>query len=233
MTAPVSQALKDLIARQRKQYGPVDWNSLPPAKGINHKGYSTNPAAKWLKPLSVVSQRLPAAISPPSPTLPNRHERRASSRFDRQDRAKLARVLEQFNRETREVGQSGRRNQGALKASGVEIGKAMLFEWMNQKTGALFPSHETIAKVTGWSVSTVKRALKALAGVGVLHWVHRAVFRRGRWLRTSSSYRLGQRDPGTPSRILSKGFDGGLTVEARYCETLRNVAQHVGCKFLS
>ncbi len=214
--------------RKNPYMAAVPADRVPPTKGINRKGYSSNPAAKWLKPLSVTLPKIQAA---PSPTLPNRHERRAVSRFDRQDRAKLARVLEQFNRETRSVGTSGRRNQGALKASGVEIVKALAFDFWNAKTGRLDPSHETIAAKTGWSVSTVGRVLKRAARAGVISWVRRAaVWTATGWRRKSNAYHFGV---GTHPKNLSKGFEGCQSVEATYCETLRNIAQAVGCKFLS
>jgi hypothetical protein len=218
--------------RKNPYMAAVPADRVPPTKGINRKGYSSNPAAKWLKPLGIFVPPAPtvdARQQPPTP--PNRHERRVASRFDRADRAKLARVLERFNRETRTVGKSGRRNQGALKASGVEIVKALAFEFWNAKTGRLDPSHETIAKITGWSVSTVARVLKRAAGAGIVSWVRRAAsFVAGAWRRRTNAYQFGAR---TTVSNLSKGFGGCLAVETRYCETLRNIAQAVGCKFLS
>ena len=222
--------------RKNPYMAAVPADRVPPTKGINRKGYSSNPAAKWLKPVAILAPalRLPSAAAAPerhSPTPSNRQERRAVSRFDRQDRAKLARVLEQFNRETRSVGTSGRRNQGALKASGVEIVKALAFDFWNAKTGRLDPSHDTIAAKTGWSVSTVGRVLKRAARAGILSWARRAaVWTAAGWRRKSNAYHFGV---GTHQQNLSKGIEGCQSVDPEILWTLRNVAQAVGCKFLS
>ena len=123
--------------------------------------------------------------------------------MDRNERAKMARLLEGYNRRTREVGPSGRRNQGALKASGVEIGKELLFGYYNPDTGQLDPSDATIAAETGWSVRTVGRARERLRLSGLLSWFRRSKWAGGRWQPTSNRYAFGQSGrESTSTRIL-------------------------------
>jgi len=56
------------------------------------------------------------------------------------------------------------------------------------KNGRLDPSHETIAKHAGCNERTVRRALKALRGQGIIDWINRAVqTARGR-MQTSNAY---------------------------------------------
>lgn len=153
----------------------------------------TRPVSKWWggKPIAAAIPKV--RVAPPSPTPPNGLPPPARrSRLDRNQRAKLARLLEAFNRRTREVGESGRRNQGALKASGVEIGKALMFDWYNPDTGQLDPSDDTIAKETGWSVRTVARARERLRASGLLSWFRRSKWAAGAWKPLSNRYVIGQ-----------------------------------------
>ncbi len=213
--------------RNNPHMGVEPWNGI--TRPARNRGYSTKVNGTGLKPLAIVAP----TIRPPCPApVDNRHERRRQSKLGRGDRGKLARTIELFERRTRGTGKDGRRTQGALKASGVEIGKEMLFEWLNMKTGALFPSHATIAEATGWSVSTVKRALKALAVAGVLHWFRRPTRVDGILRYKSNAYALAQRATETP---VNKDKDRTWGVTASLPSLvliLRDVASQVGCKFL-
>lgn len=150
----------------------------------------TRPKSTWtgFKPIAA------SVPKPPSPTLPaeNRRPVLRRSKFDRNERARFARGLEDTRRQTRTKGPSGRTNQGAISSLGVEIVKALAFDFYNVKTGRLDPSHETIAAKVGCHVSTVRRQLKAAKALGLLDWVRRAAhFVGGVWKRRSNSYHFG------------------------------------------
>lgn len=159
----------------------------------------TRPVSKWWggKPLAAAIPKLRdcAPCAPPSPAA-------RRSPMDRNERARLCRLLETYNRQTRERGKSGRRNQGALKASGVEIAKALLFDHLNMKTGQLDPSTETLARNTGWSARTIQRARDRLRTAGILSWVRRSRLTGQGWKPTSNAYSIGQLRRLTPSRFI-------------------------------
>lgn len=165
----------------------------------------SRPVSKWtgFRPLAA-AVKIPA----PSPALPTPRR----SRLDRNERAKVARLLESYNRKTREVGSSGRRNQGALKASGVDVGKELLFGFYNPETGQLDPSDDTIAKATGWSARTVQRARERLRASGLLSWFRRSKWTPGGWKPLSNRYVIGQLGPQTTSRNIKEW--GGRGAEA-------------------
>lgn len=185
----------------------------------------TRPVNKWTGFKKLPAPKIPTPCPTPS--------RRRAPGISRDERYRLARLVETFERETRGQGKDGRRTQGALKSSGVEIFKELIFAWLNLKSGALFPAHHTIAAATGWSVSTVKRALKALASAGILHWIRRSIVRNGQRLRTSNSYQLGQRGPGTTQVKILNGFDNAPSHRPELVLILRDVASRVGCNLLS
>ncbi len=138
----------------------------------------------WFKPIGKVKL--------PSPTPPAQVQAVRRAQIDRNQRANLARVVEEFNKHTREVGPSGRRNQGAIKASGVDVLKALMFDYYNLKTGQADPSDATLAEATGWSVRTVGRSRRRLRESGLLSWVRRSIWRDARWHPFSNAYSFGQ-----------------------------------------
>lgn len=165
------------------------------------------PVSKWWGGKHItagIPQKIEVALAriaelhkePPSPALSDKSDKsgrdRRRSKLDRNERAKAARLLEAVNRQTREIGESGRRNQGWLKASGVEIGKEYLFEYYNPDTGQLDPSDETVAEATGWSVRTVRRARERLCACGLLSWFRRSRWTRFGWKPLSNRYVIGQ-----------------------------------------
>jgi hypothetical protein len=100
--------------------------------------------------------------------------------------------------------------------------------------GRCDPSQATLASDSGESLSTVKRALKALAGLGMVSWVRRLVREGWRTEQTSNAYLLKLGDPAKippPScevqsgrgiikscfKTLSKGFNSDIATarEAR------------------
>lgn len=91
-----------------------------------------------------------------------------------------------------------------LTGNHVLVFDALLFRFHRNGASACFPSHATLARYLGLSISCVKEALKRLEALGMVSWVHRrrltqvdeeiapgAIWRRWRALRTSNAYRFG------------------------------------------
>jgi len=82
-----------------------------------------------------------------------------------------------FARQTRRpIANAGgfvRVREGTIKRSTLAVLHALLFDFLNYKTGRLDPSYQAIAEKAGVSVCTVWRALVALRDCGVLSWVRR------------------------------------------------------------
>jgi hypothetical protein len=79
--------------------------------------------------------------------------------------------LEQFERQTRAPG----RQDGAIGRNGLAVVRALLFKFMNWKTGRLDPSQAKIADAAAISESSVERGLAALKAAGVVNWLRRCV----------------------------------------------------------
>jgi hypothetical protein len=101
--------------------------------------------------------------------------------------AKLYHRLRAFERQTRRPG----RQDGAVTRNGLAIAHALLFDFLNFKTGQLDPAYEAIARAACISVRSVARGLQALKSAGVLHWIRRCGERKdenGRfWLEQESN----------------------------------------------
>lgn len=82
---------------------------------------------------------------------------------------RLYRRAEDFERQTRQPG----RQDGALGRNGLKVIEALLFGFLNYRTGQLDPAYEAIARKACMSVRSVARGLKNLYQAGVLHWQRR------------------------------------------------------------
>lgn len=89
----------------------------------------------------------------------------------RQQAAKLYHRLRDFERQTRQPG----RQDGRVTRNGLAVAHALLFDFLNFRTGQLDPSYAAIARAACISVRSVARGLQALKGAGVLHWLRRCV----------------------------------------------------------
>ena len=74
-----------------------------------------------------------------------------------------------FERQSRSYG----RQDGALGRNGLAVLHALLFDFLNFRTGRLDPSIAAIAKAAAISVSSVKRGLVCLKAAGVITWLRR------------------------------------------------------------
>ena len=78
-----------------------------------------------------------------------------------------------FDRSTHEPGQHG----GAVGHTGLAVLHALIFDFLNHRTGRLDPSYAAIAAKAGVCVRTVASALARLRELGILSWVRRCAER--------------------------------------------------------
>jgi hypothetical protein len=74
-----------------------------------------------------------------------------------------------WERQTRRPG----RQDGKLGRNGLAVLYVLLFEFMNWRSGALYPSQAAIAEKAAISESSVGRGLAKLKAAGVVNWLRR------------------------------------------------------------
>jgi hypothetical protein len=74
-----------------------------------------------------------------------------------------------FDRGTHQAGKHG----GAVGHTGLAVLHALIFDFLNHRTGRLDPSYAAIAAKAGVCVRTVATALARLKALGILNWVRR------------------------------------------------------------
>jgi len=85
-----------------------------------------------------------------------------------------------FDRGTHQPGRHG----GAVGHAALQVLHALVFDFLNFRTGRLDPSYAAIATKAGVCVRTVATAIKRLRELGILHWVRRCAesWRDGRFV---------------------------------------------------
>ena len=85
-----------------------------------------------------------------------------------------------LDRGTHEAGRHG----GAVGPTGLAVLHALIFDFLNHRTGRLDPSYAAIAQKAGVCVRTVATALARLRELGILNWVRRCAesWRDGRFV---------------------------------------------------
>ena len=85
-----------------------------------------------------------------------------------------------FDRGTHEPGRHG----GAVGHTALQVLHALIFDFLNHRTGRLDPSYAAIAAKAGVCVRTVATALARLRELGILNWVRRCAesWRDGRFV---------------------------------------------------
>ena len=78
-----------------------------------------------------------------------------------------------FDRGTHQPGHHG----GAVGHMGLAVLHALIFDFLNHRTGRLDPSYAAIAAKAGVCVRTVASALQRLKALGILNWVRRCAER--------------------------------------------------------
>jgi hypothetical protein len=74
-----------------------------------------------------------------------------------------------FDRCTRQAGKHG----GSVGHAALQVLHALIFDFLNYRTGQLDPSYEAIARKANVCARTVATALKRLRELGILNWVRR------------------------------------------------------------
>jgi len=87
----------------------------------------------------------------------------------RKKAARLYHEARRFERLTRTAG----KQDGALGRNGLKVLEALIFDFLNYATGALFPSQASIARAAGISERSVARGLVSLKAAGVVNWLRR------------------------------------------------------------
>jgi hypothetical protein len=124
-----------------------------------------------------------------------------------------------FDRGTHQPGQHG----GAVGHTGLAVLHALIFDFLNHRTGRLDPSYAAIAAKAGVCVRTVANALQRLKALGILNWVRRCAERRdadGRFVleQETNAYAVlpetqwrGYRPPAEPPTAPAQGTWGEPT----------------------
>ena len=125
-----------------------------------------------------------------------------------------------FDRATHEPGQHG----GAVGHAALQVLHALIFDFLNHRTGRLDPSYAAIARKANVCVRTVASALKRLREQGILDRVRRCTesWRDGRFVREQetnayglqpeSQWRGYRAPPGAASRALARCLGGNAAL---------------------
>lgn len=98
----------------------------------------------------------------------------AFRRLDREQRARLWFHAQAIEKRTKNPGQHG----GVLRRTGLAVLRALLFDFLNMRSGRCDPGHNAIARAAGVAVSTVAPALDRLETSGLLRRIRRAYWSR-------------------------------------------------------
>jgi hypothetical protein len=128
------------------------------------------PLAKFLPPLPGLPDSLKSYA--PSPVWRDSTTDRVQfSPLPKKKAVKLYHKARKFERQTRQPG----KQDGAVTRNGLKVLEAMIFEFLNFRTGQLDPGYETIAEEACISRSSVTRGLQALKACGILNWLRRCM----------------------------------------------------------
>jgi hypothetical protein len=87
----------------------------------------------------------------------------------RRERSRLYHHARRYDRATTTRG----RHAGKIGRIGLAILHAMLFDFIDLKTGRLDPGYETIARVANVSIRSVARGIGRLKAAGIITWLRR------------------------------------------------------------
>jgi hypothetical protein len=106
----------------------------------------------------------------------------ASIRFQPMPKKAAVRLWHRARDFDRGTHQPGR--HGAVGPTALQVLHALIFDFLNHRTGRLDPSYATIAHKAGVCVRTVATALARLKELGILNWVRRCAesWRDGRFV---------------------------------------------------
>jgi hypothetical protein len=88
--------------------------------------------------------------------------------------ARLWHKARRYDRQTHQLGQHG----GAIGRTALNVLYALLFEFLDYRTGRLDPSYDGLARKAGVCRRAVAAALMRLKEVGILNWLRRCIEER-------------------------------------------------------
>ena len=137
------------------------------------------PVANFMPPLPGLTG-LPDSLKTYAPSPVWRDSTTDKVKFDplpKKKAVKLYHKARKFERQTRRPG----KQDGAVTRNGLKVLEAMIFGFLDFRTGQLDPGYKHLAKEAGISRSSVWRGLQALKACGVLNWLRRcvAIFKEG------------------------------------------------------
>lgn len=89
----------------------------------------------------------------------------------KRDAAKFWHKARELERRSRTPG----RQDGRLGRNGLAVLHALIFDFLNHRTGQCDPSYEQIAAAAAISVRSVARGIKKLKAAGILDWARRCI----------------------------------------------------------
>lgn len=95
----------------------------------------------------------------------------APSPMPKRDAVKFWHKARELERRSRAAG----RQDGTLGRNGLAVLHALVFDFLNHKTGRLDPSYEELARAAAISVRSVARGVRKLREAGILSWVRRCI----------------------------------------------------------
>lgn len=118
--------------------------------------------------------------------------------IERRSRSRILAAAERYDRLHRISHRTARnrRENGAIGHVGLEVLRALLFDFIDCRTGRLDPAIATIARKIGRAIGAVAAALQRLKAHGFLEWLRRYVPTGQQGLRgpqvqqTSNAYRI-------------------------------------------
>jgi hypothetical protein len=108
-----------------------------------------------------------AKCGPSTPTA--RADRSNFSRSPRKQAYEIWNRAHEWERDSRQPGARG----GIIGFVGMRVLDALLWHFLDRKTGRLDPSYEAIARIAAVGRSAVADALQRLKKLGLIHWVRR------------------------------------------------------------
>jgi hypothetical protein len=125
-----------------------------------------------------VGSLFPGMIPPAPPTYAAwpvwRDSTRKEVKFQPVPKRQALKIWHDARRYERQTRQPGKQD-GAIGRNGLAVLHALLFDFLNYASGALYPSHAAIAVRACISVRSAIRGLVALKLAGVVNWLRRCI----------------------------------------------------------
>jgi hypothetical protein len=101
-----------------------------------------------------------------------KHSTAREVKFEPLSKKQAAQIWHKARRFDRQTHQPGRHG-GAVGRTALNVLYALLFDFLNYRSGRLDPCYDSIARAANVSRRAVADALKRLKALGILHWIRR------------------------------------------------------------